>query len=59
MSYTAKTGLINVLRIPKGAAAMHCDPLPVIRDKGAHHGNLVYSHGPFHVKVFSQASSRM
>jgi len=36
--------------IPKGAAAMHCDPLPVIRDKGAHHGNLGYPHGPFHVK---------
>jgi hypothetical protein len=31
MTYTAKAGLINVPKIVKGAAAMHCGSLPVIR----------------------------
>jgi len=59
MTYTDKTGLINVLKIPKGVAAMLCDPLPVIRDKGAHHGISRVLTLPFPAKVFSQASSRM
>lgn len=41
MTYTAKHEPINAHKIPKGAAAKHCNPSPVIRDKRAQHG--IYS----------------
>jgi hypothetical protein len=56
----AKAVLINVLKIPQRCCYyLHCDPLPVIRDKGAQQGTNLGTHTAFPAKVFSQAASRM